>query len=1546
MPISNDNIVSSGEPTGKPPISVKNPRKKRKIFRKIFLLLFLLFILILIFIQTSLFKNWLLQYGVDEINKLLVEKESVLSIGRIEGSILKDLKLFNISLTVKKDTIFKLDLVDIEYSLSGLVQKKIEIKSLILDKPEINFTKILNKKDSLIWNISYLLESEKKEEDTTTSEFDWEIFTDNFEVKNGAFRSLDIKNINIPIREAILKNVSHLKADSLDVTALNIKLNAQYLPNDKKINVENISFRTNSSFNLNGLSFNASLDKNDVAKLENLNLKTDKSNIEIKIASIENLNPLKNKIDYFDFQKKNFIIDIITNKFDFDDLTYFLPDINFMNGKVYLYLKANGNYSNFKMDEFIVTLPFGTTLDINGRVKNLHDPSKLYFDVDCKNAVLNPRDEEEITPGLPIPDFSHIGVVNANFKFVGEPLKFNAEASLKSSAGDAEVKGFLDITQNDLLYDAKATTNNVDIGRIVKDEKLRSQITGEFIVAGRGVDYRTMTNKISYSIKNTSMFDQKIESSSGVINSNSGDIDLDLDYKSNTGFIKVDGKINVKDINNLAYNLKGNVKNLNIATFSKNSENGSNLNFGFDVSGNGTDIDNLTGKLNIDMAESMFSNYFLPTSQISVEFAQNDTGRIVKLASNLMDMTASGKFKFLELPEILSNNINQLTNQISQNLNKDTLGFLSDLEKSDFRVRSYANNDYSTDISYNIKIKSLLPLNLILGDSSLVFKCDIRGRLLNNENTMVFSVAGRFEDFKYGDTTLLFRKSIVRVFLKNNYNSNMPFTFLTDINARASNLYTNGISVDTLGIDLNTSSYLPTLSAFVQIDSTKSFYTQGAGIFLKNVAGIQFDTMNFHYDDYRFNNSEPVVAKYVVDDTGEAKNHFSISSFKLTDGNQRLNISGVYSLNGFSNISLSADRISIAKLQKYLIPDIEKNNIINGNIRRFKIDYKGTFENPELIVEANTDFLSSQKIKLGRIDAIVDYKNNLLEPQIAFYNPNNIGSLIIDGSLPYDNPLIKNEDDEDSNDILLSPVDLKIASKDFQIKILEQFIPVISNLKGRMNGDIDIKGIVKTPLLSGNLEVKNGSFNFDMTGVNYDFDAFLTTEKQKLNFTDFKIRHKTAKNKIMNMNGYIDFSNLSFNDMELRIRGEGKLLDESITQNVMGVYGNLFGKTSNDLVLKGNAENLYMSGDIDITEGRISIIPQYKVAYNIFDDNFIYRVKIDSSLLKNDSLFLAKYNDSLSMFEKSKLDPFDSYFKVISDSSELKAKNSNFKYLIKVKTLKDIYCKLLIEEKSGQEFTGNVSANITFDNLESPSFSTRGRVDIGENAFYKFYKSFLAEGYVLFTGDVVNPELYIKGLYSTKSADPNNPNSTREVEIKLDVNGNAMNPKLKWEVLSNRSTVGGSDPTDDAISFIVFGKFKDELNADQRLSMFSSVGANVGTSFASNYVSDIINTYLPFIVKTDITYNDNQKGTFAENTDIRLTAQFAGATIILGGQILRDLSNTNFLIEYPLNNIFGINNVSQNLILQLERYFDPFSQNNILSNDSRTGGALFYRIKF
>ena len=259
MSNEDENIVKIDKPEKAKTTDVKQVKKKRKIFRKIFLALFLLFIILLIIIQTSFFKNWLLHYGVDKVNDILAEKDSRLYVERLEGSVVKDLKLINISLVVKKDTLFKLDVLELAYDLPRLFKKELKVSNLILDKPQINFTKIYDKNDSLMWNIAYLLKSDKiKEEDTTKKEFDWKIYADNFELRNGSFRSLAVKPADIPIRDVNVKRIISLTSENLDITNLNIQLSGSYLPEEKNVSVKNISFNTNSDLNIHSLSFDAS----------------------------------------------------------------------------------------------------------------------------------------------------------------------------------------------------------------------------------------------------------------------------------------------------------------------------------------------------------------------------------------------------------------------------------------------------------------------------------------------------------------------------------------------------------------------------------------------------------------------------------------------------------------------------------------------------------------------------------------------------------------------------------------------------------------------------------------------------------------------------------------------------------------------------------------------------------------------------------------------------------------------------------------------------------------------------------------------------------------------------------------------------------------------------------------------------------------------------------------------------------------------------------------------------------------------------------------
>jgi hypothetical protein len=238
-------------------------------------------------------------------------------------------------------------------------------------------------------------------------------------------------------------------------------------------------------------------------------------------------------------------------------------------------------------------------------------------------------------------------------------------------------------------------------------------------------------------------------------------------------------------------------------------------------------------------------------------------------------------------------------------------------------------------------------------------------------------------------------------------------------------------------------------------------------------------------------------------------------------------------------------------------------------------------------------------------------------------------------------------------------------------------------------------------------------------------------------------------------------------------------------------------------------------------------------------------------------------------------------------------------------------------------------------------------VELSDNAVYKFYKNFKASGTVQFNGSMINPELFINGELDASSRDPNDPNVMREVVILLNVRGTVLKPDLKWSVTVNGSPIGGSDPTDEAISFIVFGKFKDELSAEQRINLVSTVGVNVGSTFVSSYLTNTLQNYIPFLVNTDINYVDNQSGNVAQNTDIRFTAEIGYAIIRFGGQVFKDLSNTNFTLEYPINKLWKFNHLSNNLIFQFERVVDPYSENSTtITGSSRTGALIFYRIKF
>lgn len=1540
---------------------IKNTKKKKGFFRKLFKFIFItsgtfftVLICLIIFIQTPFFKNWLLHTIVKTVNESLVEKDSKMYAESIEGSIVRGFILKNVNVIVKKDTMLKFSRLEADYNLHRLLNKEVHLRSVVLSDLQANFTKITDKKGGLVWNFEYLLEKETVEEDTTKKEFDWKITCKNFELINGAVRFLAEKNSDKPISAIPVEQSEKLNISNLDVKNININLSGYYHPDEKFVNLKNFSLNTNTPLELKSLSFEASILQDNRSDLKNFHIITAKSDVIINEAYIENLNPIKDKVIYENFKDKNAYIDMVADKFDADELVFFLPSLDFLDGKVYVELKVDGKYDNINIRNFIVKTD-NSNLSANGKVINLHDPKKLFLDINVKKADLDPNDTKNYLPGLPIPDYSHLGKVNASFTFKGEPQKFNTEYDFKTNAGDLNGKTFLDLEDKKFVFNADFTAKKLNIGKILKNEKLNSSINAEIKADGRGFDYKTLVGNVNFDVNNTEFYGQKISKTNGTIKANSGNLDVDLNYVSNSLTTKMQGTVNVRDISKLKYNLKGHVQNLDVSTFTKNNDDKSNLNFTFDVQGEGFKPDELTGNYNISFTPSKYQYYIIPQTQMTAKVERNGDERHLFLISDIFDFEATGKFSYSALPNVISSNFKSISEQFKKEFSKDSL-------ESDFTFKNTKIVDAGIDkpfnlndpsdihLKYSLTVKNFYPVHLIIKDSSIIFNGKVFGEIANNKNSFNISVKGEVDNFSYLDSTFMFSKGIVEMDFKNDYTVSRENAVLSaNVNMLANDLIAGNKKFDTANFKINYGTDKGLFSIAGNIDTTVVIQSYGKFALGANSVRLFFDTLGLGYKKYFLANRQPVKINYKILDSAIKEHIVDFENFRIVSDKQRMMVSGYYSLTGNSNLNIRGQRIKIAEIQKMINPEIDEEKIINGELRRFLIKYTGNLDDPELYAELNTEVLGLQKIKLGRVDALLSYNNNTAFPEISFSNVNNEGNLQIKGEIPLQNPLQTFREKEQRDNLLENEVDLKIASQNFQINILEQIIPIVSRLRGNMNGNIDVKGKVKRPLLSGNMNVKNGKFKLVMTGMNYNFKADVSTQDQKLLFPRIKIFAPYEENLPFIMKGYIDFTNLEMNDLELTMGGKIKVLDNQVSQNIIGIYGDLYARTGNkELVLRGNSERLDMTGDLIVTKGRIYIPPFKKEAYSLYADNFLYKILFDSANFRNDSLnmYVAKLKDSLKTADKKRLDPFDNNFlSKVGGLKKIVGKKSPFFYEVTINTEKKLYVNLVIDESTGQEFFGNVNTSLVFDNHENDSIRVRGRVNLEDNCYYKFYKNFEATGNLIFSGSIINPELNIEGKYNSISVDPSDDRNTRTVNITLKVTGPTLKPNLHWEVMVDGSSRSGNQDQ-EAVSFIIFGKFTDELNADQRMNLVSSVGANVGTSLASQYITNLMQSVLPFIVNTDINYNSTQNGNVAQNTDIRITAELGDATVRVGGQVFRDLSNTNIAIEYPLNKLLKIKSLSNNLIIQFERIVDQFSQNKNLSGTARTGGMLYYKIKF
>ncbi|HMQ97755.1 MAG TPA: translocation/assembly module TamB domain-containing protein [Ignavibacteria bacterium] len=1507
---------------------VKKQKKKFRIFSSLILLFSILLLLITLLVsvtQTSFFRDFVKDYLVDMLNEDFSKKQSSLKIGGLEGNFFSEIILKDVLLTVKQDEMIKLDRVKLNYDIFGLMNKTVEVTEAVVNNPTINFVRIPGDKGDSLFNFAYLFSSEDTTKDS--SEFEWKINVKRLRMENLNFTMLGAKPQDLPVKDLKIPNAPSFTTDNLRISSLTLETRAQYDKNAIQLWIDHLGFNSNFGFDLKGLSGDFYISKSR-AEINKLNIETSRSWVQMEYVFIDKLDLLKVE-GLPSFKGKDLRMSLVGKNFDFDDLKAFLPAVDFLNGNLFFELKAKGKFDDMVIEKCRLETP-NTDMGFSGRLVNLIDPEHLWLDVKTTEFRIDPVDTKRYTPGLPIPDYTHVGIVTGNMTYKGEPLDFETTFDVQSSVGNA--KGFfnMNIKNPNISYNTSVDVTKGNIGKVIKNPKLESDINGHVEAVGSGFALGVINSTVKYELRDTKLLEQKIDKSAGVLNLRGYNVEMDVQYASGKFDAAVKGNVNIRDFNNPIYSLKGQVRNLDISAFTKNNSDKSNLTFAFDVNGRGISPEGLEGTYNINLANSYYGNYDFLATPIDLRISTSGTNDFITLSSNLVDFNAKGNFKLTEIGDVIASNIVMIQNEISKKFKLDTLlpAQLTNVSGSEM------------DFTYDLKTKDPAAISRMFFLSDMYFDGSVRGRIKNSRSGFDGSTSVRINDFAYKDTVFVLANSQAEFMHLNTYGDyknaergdfssfNSLITFNADTLRIGTRIYDSVKAVFRLNNGIQYYSLDATQDSTIKVDLA------GTIDLASDSVTMAVDTLYASFNRVDLYNYDTMLVSY---HPYAANQRIIFDKFSLSGDYMKVDIGGYYSFNDSSDIYAEARNINIPAILELIynpsalynkkVQNDDYETLFKGSIRRVLMTFKGNIDNPRLAMEMNTSLLRYDDHKVGRVDAFIDFEDNNLSTDILMTNAQGHGRLRLTGNIPFNNPL-KTPDSSTYMTVLTSPLDLNLKATNFQINFFSKAIPNFTDLRGFLDGDISAKGTIADPVLTGNANITKGRLFFTWNGLYYRFETSLKTDKSDLIVERFSIFNDRDQSRHIDVFGKINFAGLSVNDIDLTTSGDMYFLDGSSIQNRFGFYGEMLGGIGTPPIrIKGNLRNLLVSGQLVIKSAKLYFPAISSLAYDIYSDDFTYRILTDSSGFRFLDTTITVSNEDI-----GNLDPFLRYNYILEKREPTVA--DYITYDLDILMEKNIVVNVNMNSLTREELNGEFQGNLRLDNRTSDRrFQLFGRLNIVGDSYYRFYKNFsIGNSYLEFNGDYNNPALNIKAEYKNVRTVDNNQEITFVV---LDISGTRYQPKLTLSLRNNDGVKKeGPEAQTEAISYLLFGG-----PIAQGSTALGSLSNNVSSGFASSLLYEALRNIAPFIVNTEVIYN----GGNISNTDIKITSAFGDAIVKFGGKILSNINNLEVSVEYPLNKLLNID-VSNNLLIQISRTYSNSIFNSDQGFESRAG--LTYKIRY
>ena len=1323
------------------------------------------------------------------------------------------------------DTLIVSQEISANISAIKIWDNQLYLDKILINEPLINVCVDTNG----VANYEYILNKFTSEDTDTTESTKFEIFCNNFEILNARLKYRDLRDL--PENE--LFNPSDIDIDGFSLSISDFK----YYTDSIELNLDNFTFAEKSGIDIKEISGHMKYCDTAIS-VSNFAIETKYSQFKSSLLEI-----IGNDADYLadPLNKSKIEVNIDTLIFDVADLGPFMPEYKNFHDKLYLSGVFKGKLSNFKFKKFNIAYGDDTRMLANLSVDGLPDYEMTFIFGDVSEFTTSNNDIRKLinlsSPGeyvyLP-PTIDEIGNISFNGNITGLFNDLVAYGEFNTGLGSikTDIAIITDFETFDIDYSGSLDVYKFDLGKITGDPK--------------NFGLLSMQSQINGTVDSTGNFQASVDckiNELGLMDYTYTGISLKGDV-SNVFF---DGELMVKD------------PNIEVEFFGKYKYGGNDqyLDFSTDIWANLNELnitnDSLGSEIKMVLACDLHGDilnkpegdiylshfkYFTKGKEFKIEqfnfnsFIDEYNQQYLTLRSDYIDLNFYGTFEYTELAEQLYNIVAGYTPS-----------FLGKPKKLELESDNIVN--------FDVRLKNLNNITDIYLPQ-LDIESDVFAEGMINGADERFDAIFSIPVIKYDSIYLWGNEFDIKGY-KDSLDINLK---MQEISTRNFPWFENialdlDIVEDSVTLALNWDNFEEQRNSGNLLIGTR-FFNKGKGQ-IPRIENL------IHYSEVIVENRLWEISRTPVIVDGS---EIEIDHFSLTHDDQVLNIDGDISTDKTKLLRFLINNVDISNFNSYISnTGYQFSGILSGNGRIANI-----YEIPSLKSSLSIEDFKINDEDFGRFDlsAIWEGEGNGFK---------------VDGVNKYMKIRGSYSPETDS-------LDANFTMDNFKLEILGPYMLdyEVSGLNGAVDVNLDIKGSLKKPDISGEIQFEKAEFVYDFLKIHaFTNDKVIITNNAIL-FDNFKVYDENLSEGRVNGGVYHD----NFEDIfvDLRIDAENmKLLNTTSKDNSL-YYGTAYG-----------TGNVRITGTLD--KFGIDVVAKT-------EPNTVFVLPMTESYESGNLSYITFIQPAVDSSEMQTVKPLES--------------EMEYYFKMDVEVTPDAEAQIVFDPKVGDLIRGYCSGNLKMEYTSDEDFNMYGELVVVDGDYLFTLENIINKkfhikpgGTIVWSGDEYEAILDLDAVYYARAplkdlmaavADSSDMyNKPMNVECHMHMSGSLMSPDIQFSILvpnaNDKAKAQLANLTQDEINkqllyLLILNRF---YNPNQGTAVGNDMGSttNAFGVTSSELLSNQLSNWLSQISKDfDIGFN-YRPGTevSGQELEVALSTQILNDRVLINGNVGIGENNAN-----------------------------------------------------